>query len=87
MSDLRRARDSSRGIKITNGGPFGDLHREKTVLRAQDGPRLVVDLNEELVLTYLPGLIGKGQRVSAYFLGDPSRPYSNGCCSPCLNVL
>ncbi|KAG8721215.1 hypothetical protein FRC08_014948 [Ceratobasidium sp. 394] len=64
MSDLRRARDSSSGVKITNGGPFGDLHREKTVLRAEDGPRLVVDLDEEIILTYLPGLIGKGLRYA-----------------------
>ncbi|KAG8716915.1 hypothetical protein FRC08_008539 [Ceratobasidium sp. 394] len=60
MEDLRRARDSSAGVKISNGAPFGCLGETPTSIRMADGPRLMVDLNGEIVCTYLPGLIGKG---------------------------
>ncbi|KAG8721965.1 hypothetical protein FRC08_008359 [Ceratobasidium sp. 394] len=60
MSELRKARDSSKGVPIQSGGPFGRMGETETILRAADGPRLVVDLADEVVYIYLPGIIGSG---------------------------
>ncbi|KAG8697903.1 hypothetical protein FRC08_006245 [Ceratobasidium sp. 394] len=60
MSELRRARDSTTGVRIEGGAAFSTLKNTPTVLRAADGPRLVADLDEEVIMIFLPGLIGKG---------------------------
>ncbi|KAG9075749.1 hypothetical protein FRC06_009911 [Ceratobasidium sp. 370] len=60
MSEFRKARDSSVGVPIEGGAPFGRMKETETILTAADGPRLVVDQDDEVVFVYLPGLIGSG---------------------------
>ncbi|KAG9086136.1 hypothetical protein FRC07_013191 [Ceratobasidium sp. 392] len=91
MADFRRARDSSKGVKLVEGGPFGPLATSPTFIKMKDGPRLVVDLDGEIILTYLPGLIGKGLQVRAHlfdqFVLQPDGPNGQRMLQNALNTL
>ncbi|KAG9086865.1 hypothetical protein FRC06_002846 [Ceratobasidium sp. 370] len=68
MEDFQRDRERNR-IRLTGGGPYGGL-KPQTFTR-QEGPRLLVDRNGVILVTYLPDYIGSGlQRLLLLSLGE-----------------
>ncbi|KAG8691125.1 hypothetical protein FRC11_006610 [Ceratobasidium sp. 423] len=63
VSEYVQARERGQ-VPLQNGGPFQQLKFERTVLKASDGPRLVVDLDDVIVFFYFPRHIGKGMQIN-----------------------
>jgi hypothetical protein len=52
------------GIPLESSGAFGDLAAEKELyIKKEDGPLLLVDLENVIVFWYFPNFIGGGQQV------------------------
>ena len=69
LSDFLRDKHNNRdpSIRIEGGTTYKPLKSTKTRLLEKDGPRLVVDLDDKIVLLYCPNFIGCGLQVGVYY--------------------
>lgn len=56
-------------IRVQGGTTYKPLKDTKTRLLAKDGPRLVVDLDDRIILFYCPHFLGTGLQVRAFIDG------------------
>ncbi|KAG8731839.1 hypothetical protein FRC10_001432 [Ceratobasidium sp. 414] len=68
VADFVRLRQQHK-VPVHTGGCVEELAGHPTRLKAEDGPAVVVDLSETVVMWYFPGFIGEGLMPAVCFSG------------------
>lgn len=85
LHDKHNNKDPS--IRIEGGTTYGPLKDTKTRLLEKDGPRLVVDLDDNIILLYCPNFLGRGIQVRDHTLISKHRETADKGMQLELNAL